>query len=289
MSSLSIISPDAGDACAIYRINPYKKCLPPNSLKIYDGKKGFLFHEAVMESEIILLQRPHTQQQLGMAQTVKRMGRKLIVDWDDDLSCVPLWNPNAKHFKDCVNNLKPICALADVVTVTTPALAAQAKSWGAKEVVIVPNAIDDCFKHLYKNPAPRTNSILWRGSNTHSADLEVGRQLITDLGQSNRIVFVGDCPPWAHTLKDVQHYEVVDYANFLCLMHTIAPKMVVVPLADHPFNHAKSDVGAQEAYLIGAQLWHNNVGVFKGLPATGEPRWLSKVNSIRAEIIKRLS
>jgi hypothetical protein len=81
----------------------------------------------------------------------------------------------------------------------------------------------------------------------------------------------------------------MDYTNYITVMNALAPEYVLVPLADHPFNHAKSDVGAQEAYLIGAKLIHNGIGEYKGLPETGKPRWLSEVNALRTKILRSLA
>jgi hypothetical protein len=278
--SIALITPNAGEACSIYRVAPWRKL--GVSTETFDGTKGFNMWQAILEHDIALMQRPFTKQQVGIAQTIKDCGRKLIVDFDDDLSCLPPWNPNRKAFDNCEQFLRSLSTLADVVTVTTPALAASAKKWGAKDVRIIPNAIDDTFKGLKRNP--RTKTILWRGSSTHSADLEEGREYFTRMNVTHEIAFVGDAPSWAWKLRSKQ-YPVLDYCAYMSLMNSIAPEIVAVPLADHPFNHAKSDVGGQEAYAIGAKLWHNNVGEFKDLPEVSEPRWLSTVNHLRSEVI----
>jgi hypothetical protein len=80
----------------------------------------------------------------------------------------------------------------------------------------------------------------------------------------------------------------MDYANYIAVMNMLAPEYVIVPLAEHPFNHAKSDIGAQEAYLIGAKLIHNGIGEYAGLPEVGKPRWLSEANVIRTKILRGL-
>lgn len=282
---LSIIAPDNTDACYIYRGFPWEKL--PIKVKSYSGKLGFQLWQAILGADVVLLQRPWTSQQVGIAQTIKETGRKLIVDWDDRLDCLPDWNPNAHHFKDCLPNLQKLASLADTVTVSSVALAGAAASWGAKRVVMVPNAIDVTFQGMQTHP--RQPIVLWRGSNTHSADLEEGREYLKAMNDTHEIVFFGDKPAWAYTLRH-RHFAVSDYANYITTMNALAPEYVAVPLVDHPFNHAKSDVGAQEAFLIGAKLWHNGVGEFRQhrVNELGQVRWLSDVNHKRMELINSL-
>jgi hypothetical protein len=182
--------------------------VPGIELHVFNGGAGFLLWEAVMRSDIVVLQRPCYEQQLGIATIVKACGKKLIVDWDDNLCQLPSWNPHKDAFLGCAPHVEALAKLADVVTVSSKALVA---------------------------------------------------------------------------------YDIMDYTNYITVMNALAPEYVLVPLADHPFNHAKSDVGAQEAYLIGAKLIHNDIGEYKDLPETGKPRWLSEVNALRTKILRSLA
>ena len=286
MLKLSIISPDTTDACAIYRASPYLKL--GLETQRFSGKIGFQLHEAVMNADICLLQRPWTSQQVGIAQTIKEAGKKLLLDYDDLLSDLPMWNNNGHHFAGCLPQLKALCSLADGVTVSSVALAAAVTEWGAKRVVFVPNAIDDSWKSM--QPRKERNPIvLWRGGTSHSADLEEGREYLKAMNATHEIVFFGDKPAWAYTLRH-RHFAVSDYANYITTMNALAPEYVAVPLVDHPFNHSKSDVGAQEAFLIGAKLWHNGIGEFRQhrVNELGQVRWLSDVNHKRLELINSL-
>jgi predicted acetyltransferase len=278
---LSIITPDQNEACYIYRGHPWESCA---ETKIYSGKNGFALWNAVMTADAVLMCRPWNDQHIGVANTVKSCGKKLIIDWDDDYTCLPPWNPNRKHFEGSLPNLQKLAALADVVTVSSVALTQSAAAWGAKRVVFLPNAIDDSFKKL--PTLERKPIVLWRGSMTHAADLEVGREYLNQMNATHEIVFFGDSPAWAYTLNH-RHFTVSDYANYVSMMNQLAPEFVAVPLVDHPFNHSKSDVGAQEAFLIGAKLWHNGVGEYlqHKVAERGRVRWTSEVNERRKEIL----
>lgn len=282
---LSIIAPDITDACGIYRATPWTKL--GIETERYSGKVGFQLHEAVINADAVLLQRPWSTAHIGIAKTIKDCGKKLIIDFDDDYSCLPQWNPNAHFFEGCLPQLKILCSLADAVTVATPALVIAATSWGAERVTLVKNAIDDGLRNLVKKP--RNPIVLWRGSNTHSADLEEGREYFAKMNATHEVVFFGDKPPWAYTLKH-RFFGVTDYANMLTTIATLAPEFLAVPLVDCAFNIAKSDIAAQEAFLVGAKLWHNNVGEFKQHPVdeTGSVRWLSSVQHLRHGVLNSL-
>jgi hypothetical protein len=285
---LSIISPDLGEACYIYRGRAWTQL--GVDYRTYDGKKGFHLFDAVMFADSVLMCRPWNAQHVGIARTIKDAGRALLLDFDDDYSRLPPWNPNAHHFKDCLPHLNALVQLADAITVTTKALADAVCEWGAdaKKIVIVPNAIDDSWKTM-KPKKDRNPMVLFRGSNTHSADLDVGRQYLTEMNKTHEIVFFGEPPAYAYTLRH-RVFSVTDYSNFIVSMNNLAPEIMAVPLADHPFNHAKSDVAAQEAALIGAKLWHNGVGEFRQHAVNEIPkaRWLSDVNHLRSEVLNSL-
>lgn len=290
---IGLITPDSGDACSTYRgLGPYMKL--PYELNVYDGKKGFFLWEAIIKNDLIVLQRPHTDQVLGIARAVKAMGKPLIVDWDDDLSCVPPWNPFRHAFEKCLPVLQQCARLADVVTVTTKALEEKAFAWGAKRIEIVPNAIDDSVAvSLIKRSATiRKNNtkkyIAWRGSDTHHADLELCKPVILDYAKQGYVAaFFGSIPAWAYEIEH-RHFPVSDCCVYLTNLSSLAPEYFICYLVDHPFNHAKSDIAAQEAYTVGARLLHNGVGAYAGLPEIGAPRLLSETNRQRVDIVASL-
>lgn len=285
MAKISVISPDLSEACYIYRGRAWTQL--GHDFRTYDGKKGFALFDAVMFADTVVLLRPFTKQQVGIAQTVKDCGKRLIIDFDDSYVNIPRWNPNAHHFKGCQPVIEELSRLADAVTVSSEALKVEIESYGAKRVVEIKNAIDDSLKGIYRAPE-RSKSLMWRGSSTHSADIESGKQTFFDFAEKGyEIIFFGDSPPWGYQVKH-RVFSASDYSNFLCTMAKLAPEYMFVPLVDHPFNHAKSDCAASEAYLIGAKLIHSNIGEFKGLPEVGEPRWLSDVNHKRMELINSL-
>ena len=285
MTNVSIISPDLGEACYIYRGRPWTQL--GIDYRTYDGEKGFHLFDALMFGDAVLMLRPWSAQHVSIAQTIKDLNKRLILDFDDDYTCLNPYNPNAHHFEGCLPHLQSLCRLADHVTVATQPLAIAATEWGAKQVTVIPNAIDDSLKGIYHSP-DRTKSVIWRGSNTHCEDIESAKQTFFDFANRGyELVFFGDKPNWSYQLKH-RFYGVTDYSNFLSSMAKTGAEYFLVPLVDNKFNRAKSDIAAQEAWLCGCKLIHSNIGEFKGLPEVGTPRWLSDVNHLRLELINSL-
>lgn len=260
----------------------------PYELSVYDGKKGFFLWEAMLKNQLFVVQRPHSEQMLGIIRALKAYSFPVIVDWDDELSCVPPWNPFKKHFEACLPVLQHSAKLADVVTVTTEALAQKAIEWGAKRVEIIQNAIDDVIYKSITQKAERTKYVAWRGSDTHHADLEVCKPTIVEMCKNGyTAAFFGMLPSWAYEVKH-KHFPVADACVYLANLNALAPEYFICCLVDHPFNHAKSDIAAQEAYLVGAKLIHNGVGAYSGLPELTKPRLLSETNKQRIDLIRSI-
>jgi hypothetical protein len=255
-------------------------------LKVFNGAEGFHLWEAVLWADVVVIQRPYTDQMVSVATVVKELGRPLVVDWDDDLSCVPDWNPHIESFANALPNLIKLSQMADVVTPSSTAIQKKVISWGGKRVELVKNAIDDIFKTLPK--LPRKDHIVWRGGASHQKDMDIAKDMLKAMSHKNTIIFLGDKPEWASELRQVKTVGILDYANYIMLLNQLAPKMMVLPLVDCPFNHARSDIGAQEAYLVGAEVWHNHIGEYKNLPTKGTPRWLSETNAQRMQILESL-
>lgn len=282
---VSLILPVSHDACSIYRgLGPYMRM--PIEYKVFDGSAGFALWEAVMFGDVIFMQRPCSEQMVAIAQIIKNVGKKLIIDWDDNLSILPEWNPHVRQFDGCLPHLQKLAQIADVVTVSSVELLERVTEWGAKNPKLIPNAIDDSFKLLPK--VPRSNRIVWRGGPSHQGDLDMAKDVIIDFGKENEIVFMGDAPSWVAEVKHHKIIKLLDYINYIMLLNSLAPQLLLVPLIDCAFNAARSDVAAQEAFLVGADIWHNNVGSYKNLPTKGTPRWLSDMNKIRMQILRKL-
>jgi hypothetical protein len=212
-------------------------------------------------SDIIFLQRPSTPNYLQIIKMAKLHGKKVWIDYDDDLLNIPHGNPcyqavDKAQTETCV--LQSV-KLADAVSVSTEAIA---EGFGIKEkAYVIPNAYDtELFWYSREIQPPVTKTILWRGSATHDHDLMQYTEEMVEAGKKfpdYKWIFMGN-PFWA-TIKRFEEEKIdhaivkmqdpVYYFKAIWEMH---PAFQIVPLADNKFNRAKSNIAWIEGTHAGA-------------------------------------
>lgn len=214
------------------------------------------------QGQIVYVQRPSTDSYLKIIKMAKLNGKKVWVDFDDDLLNVPQSNSRNIHFlKDETKEIiKTALSLSDLVTVSTQALLESFAQYAGR-IEILPNGYD---KRLYpyraKKLPPRKKIIFWRGSETHDDDL---MQATADLINASSLhpeyewAFIGF--PFWHTIqefkrKGIKHHvvPVMDPVFYFKFIYEMRPSIQVVPLSDNPFNRAKSNIAWIEGTHAGA-------------------------------------
>lgn len=231
-------------------------------------------------TDVVVVQRPlrrtYAEQVIPLLQS---HGIAVVVEVDDDFRTIDPRNP---AWRDAHPRLSPdrnwqwldkAAALADLVTVTTPALAARYGCHG--RVIVLPNYIP--WSHTTVQAVPEDRPVLgWTGSvATHPGDLDVAaaavrhalaahpqwrfravggaqtlRALGLDPGQGHETV------PWTTDLTDyLKQYARLDAA--------------VVPLAPGPFNEAKSWLKGLEAAAVGVPFVASSTGPYRHLHELG--------------------
>ena len=113
-----------------------------------------------------------TEQAQALVRHCRRSGITLAYDLDDDLLALPPQHPDAARLAPLAPAVGLLLAEADVVTVSTPALAA-ALARRRPDAVVLPNGLDE---RLWADPPPARLRrggpvrILYMGSQTHDAD-----------------------------------------------------------------------------------------------------------------------
>ena len=214
--------------------------------------------------DIAFLQRPFTSQHVTLAEMIKDNGAKLWVDYDDDLFSVPSDNPayNIYGQEGIQKNIAKICAMADVITVSTGFLKRRLEKLN-KNIIVVQNAVNDrLFKRgEYRKPDERTKEFInWRGSDTHQRDLMIHLEQFHNLGKlalEKKFYwhFIGH-NPWYITdalpRENVYVVKAMDVMDYHQLIKNIEPTIQIVPLHDSIFNHSKSNIAWLEGSYSGA-------------------------------------
>lgn len=215
-------------------------------------------------ADIFFCQRPGSEDHLKILRLAKMCDVPIWVDMDDDLLDVPQWNPGWEVFKDRNDVVIECLRLADVVTTATESLA---KKWRvyAKEVVVVPNAVDERMLKGYDPICKKVDleTIYWRGAPGHIKDLmDVTEDIVSVAKEFPELKwqFHGYWPWFIFkalaklklyiNVDQIKAFEIPEYFNYLKKESTHS--LAIVPLEDSLWNHHKSNIAWLENTLAGA-------------------------------------
>jgi len=259
MKNLAVICPSQTDATSFYRgVGPLAELRRERS----DLALTFInsIDWATLKlCDAVFLQRPFSNNHLMIAELTKRNRLPLWLDFDDDLFCVPEWNPCAAIYnkKEIQKNVATMAALADVITVSTEAIRERLLPLN-KNIVVVPNAFDERLVGARpEHKQPDAPLIMWRGSKTHRKDLNVAGEACIQLSQANpnaTWLFLGETPWFADYMphKNTICAEPIDPIEYWEFLGKTKPSIMIVPLNDCEFNRSKSNICWQEASFAGA-------------------------------------
>ena len=220
----------------------------------------------LVEADVIVLQRPLARAVVEAIPAIQARGTAVVVEVDDDFHALPKGH-GARRGTSVANDpdhnrmwLRRACEQADLVTVTTPALADRYGSHGRVRVLpnLVPAAYLEVPSHPSREMAP---TVGWTGSVvTHVGDMDVLGGVIPEVLAETGARFVswgvglteealgvkGRVRPWAD-LRGAYPRQVADL------------DVGLVPLADNAFSRAKSALKGTEYAAL-------------GVPFVGSPR-----------------
>jgi hypothetical protein len=204
---------------------------------------------------------------IPMIRDLKDRGARIIWDLDDDLLDIdrhyecdkPVAAPMIEGLHECLD-------LADLITASMDHLACRIDR--LHKTAVVPNLID-----LDDNP-PLTycdcgNSILYTGSPSHAADLELVRDLHGETDRDFPWIFYGIKPKWL-TRHDtwIPWSRVSDYPKVCRLAR---PWLSLCPLEPCLFNESKSPIKVWETATLGSSVLASDTGPYRGHPAAMVP------------------
>lgn len=260
MKKILIYSPNPIDGVSFYRQwgpmsamrSEYSLFAFPNDpreLQLWTWYKGY---------DLAFMSRPHRPTCLYFVQECKKWGIPVWIDYDDALLQIPDDNPVAKTFQgDAVKYTTEALKAADVVSTASTLQ----KKWfedklGLKNVVFIPNAVDDAFLK-YKMPHMKSNKILWRGSDSHLRDLlEFSEDLTGIIGRHDyKWLFFGINPFFLinkQTESKINWHPTINQIDFIREICAYNARFQVVPLVDHFFNRVKSNLAWLDGTLAGS-------------------------------------
>ncbi|HET9650657.1 MAG TPA: glycosyltransferase [Usitatibacter sp.] len=224
----------------------------------------------------------HDYQLLALDEYARHGDALRVLGMDDLLTDLPPGNPYAATiYPDIGERIARAVARCDRLVVTTPELA-DAYGRGI-DVHVIPNAIDGEAWSGFEN-RPRGGErarIGWAGARQHLDDLQVIERVVAETHREVDWVFLGMCPPSLRRYA-AEFHEMVPVARYPAKLASLGLDAAVAPLADHPFNRAKSDLKVLEYGVLGIPVIASAVGAYRETPAWlvgGFDEWIDAVRS----------
>lgn len=236
----------------------------------------------------LLIQRDAVPAQLAddLLHAIKAKSIPYIYEIDDRLWDLPKDHTDHSITEADVRAMCKLAAGATIITTSTPKLAEALQEFNPR-VTVIPNGLDEM---LWMQPlaeefvqrigvqlglATSTTKILYMGTKSHAADLELVVEAVEEIGNAYpNVEFIqiggGRLLPGARELKvpkEFGEYPVfVQWFRAVCTFMDIA----LAPLRDDGFNAAKSDIKTLDYGLGGVPAVYSRVGPYAATVIDGE-------------------
>lgn len=236
-------------------------------------RPGDIFRPEVVDGcDVLHIHRASDRRAMDLARRAKAAGALLVWDNDDDLASVPRNNAGyrthggARGARSIVETRKMI-RLADLVTAPSRKLVEIYREYGAMHVDLIENYVRD--ESALVPPSTRDGARIvvgWLGGKEHHVDAErlpirAALQSVLDANDEVEIVTIGvglglRSPRYRH-LRAVSFHEL---DAVLAQLH-----LGLAPIADLPFNRARSSVKLKEYAVVGVPWLASAIGPYAEL------------------------
>lgn len=246
-----------GQGCGLHRVSVPLASLMESG--VADGRIDMQMWPveavAAAKPDVIIFQRQVEDSQIELMQKYREAlpGALFIYELDDYLGEVPAASFHAGFMPpNLAGQVSRAMAICDRATTTTEPLAQWLRELGAKDVVVVPNALPQArIKEREPRPAGQKLRIGFAGGISHAGDLELLRQAMTEISSDEVTwVFMGMKPK--NPPVEVEFHEGVAPLQYMDALAALDLDLVLAPLEDNRFNFCKSNLRILEAGAVGA-------------------------------------
>lgn len=221
--------------------------------------------------DVLHVYRAHEDEVLQIARVAKQNRMTLIYDNDDDMRAVPRNNQAARDYKGfagdrALRQIKRLVQMADLTIASSEPIAERFREYGAQHVQVIENYCPDAALDASAPPNGATVLAGWLAGNEHHVDIErmpLREQFERLLDAYPQLVIetVGCSMGMRH-----ERYRCDPHVDFFDLPRKLATFDIgLAPVADIPFNHARSNIKVKEYAILGRPWLASPVGPYASL------------------------
>jgi GT2 family glycosyltransferase/glycosyltransferase involved in cell wall biosynthesis len=246
-----------------------------------------------LDPDVILAHNFLHDAQLAAAKDWQKHTRcKTLFGLDDLLTAIPEWNPFSRTVhRDIDRRLRDAFALFDTLVVSTPNLAEHFAPWHQK-IVVIENGLDDALWDIELRTTPREGRVRagWAGANQHFGDLAWLESVVAETSAHVDWVFLGAVPD-ALARHACERHPMVPIDKYPSFLAGLQLDIAIAPLADHPFNRAKSNIKVLEYGRLGIPVLASAIEPYANTPAITLPNkttsWRDALMALAADACAR--
>ncbi len=258
--------PGARDATSFYRgLGPWQAIAKsnPNIQFDYVDANAILDWTEIYNYDLFFGQRLYSEDHCTNILSIRKMGKPVWIDYDDNLFEVPEDNPTFKAYMTVQHhkNIKFILNNSDIVTASTSDLCKVLIEQTAYESLrtdmfyVIPNALHDSFPLSLPEQNVKSMRALWRGSITHENDIYQFKKQIINAARDWHFTFFGAKHHFITSEIDKSQYVYVEPKPLIYYFEFLQSRqwgISIVPLVDNNFNRCKSNINWIESTYAGA-------------------------------------
>lgn len=213
-------------------------------------------------AHVLVWERTSSPAVLAAARAIAHR-RVQLYDLDDDVFGVPPENPAyaATSNPAYAENVRGFLAVAEHVLTTNAVLGERL----GRPFTVVPNAVDP-ERFVRQENETDVVRVGWAGSTSHAVDLRVIadalRQLVREFGPRIQLVTMGYDGGALLEGLPVEHHPFTPVGAYAGALAALRLDIGLAPLADIPFNHAKSPIKYAEYSALGIPTVASAVGPY---------------------------
>ena len=254
-----------------------------------------------LRADLLLTQRhavPDAAAAEALAAHCRGSGMRLIYDLDDDLLGLPPEHPDAARLAPRAGAVAAMLRLADLVTVSTPALAARIAPLRA-DAVVVANALDERIWGDPPSSRPRRAPpvrLLCMGTATHEADFALIApalaRLVGQFGARIAIEVIGVTTQVALPEGVTRLAPPGSVASYPAFVHWLRAQPAwdigLAPLADSAFNACKSPIKLLDYAALGLAAVASDTPAYRDALAAGGGLGVANTEAAWCDALSRL-